>query len=571
MKRSRTATDHAATNDKSAMSDSDVDSNADHRRQFSPCLARAACGTHSRAAPSEAVWKVKHRTATEHSLTTSHDLDPIIRLEKSRTPTNVRNWKDCHDREPDVGIGILIFIPKYTDGEKPSDMTEYYGKYLGHGQSKTAFELFCPGARFHGNVIKVSKVQDIEPSVFRKTAPLHLTTSILYNCHGVDAHSDRRYHCWITERTIPLDEFCRDDAAIKQRCSLAAFVCILRAALHGLILSDCHFFNFGVLRTENATEHVVVIIDAGSRGIHPDTQWKKSEINTKVMHKFWKHCAKEFATNAEIVNIWQSSYNGTEECLKKATDAWQSYPFLSKTRESICTLQQAMFATASYRRSAAHATSAYKIIELVGRFIAPDQWNAAFASACYRTAIELCSDPFSEEYKFLDQLYERITRTRHSDEEQHDVIRFWWKLHKYRERKYARMKHSSEEQPLTEKEVSHMVEGFKWDELWYDLNLEQQQSTRWRSTANTILHKKAGWSHAARAILEYGLPQFEQRALPDDATEHINALGQFARDMADWLQRFASRMHVYTQTKGYQKNLQDSLAALEKRKRNVRK
>ena len=116
-----------------------------------------------------------------------------------------------------------------------------------------------------------------------------------------------------------------------------------------------------------------------------------------------------------------------------------------------------------------------------------------------------------------------------------------------------------------------MVEGFKWDELWYDLNLEQQQSTRWRSTANTILHKKAGWSHAARAILEYGLPQFEQRALPDDATEHINALGQFARDMADWLQRFASRMHVYTQTKGYQKNLQASLAALEKRKRNVRK
>ena len=70
-------------------------------------------------------------------------------------------------------------------------MTEYYGKYLGHGQSKTAFELFCPGARFHGNVIKVSKAQDIEPSVFRKTAPLHLTTSILYNCHGVDESMSR--------------------------------------------------------------------------------------------------------------------------------------------------------------------------------------------------------------------------------------------------------------------------------------------------------------------------------------------------------------------------------------------
>ena len=71
-------------------------------------------------------------------------------------------------------------------------------------------------------------------------------------------------------------------------------------------------------------------------------------------------------------------------------------------------------------------------------------------------------------------------------------------------------------------------------------------------------------------IMEYGLPQLEQRALADDATEHINALGQFARDMADWLQKFASFMHMYTETEGYQKSVQASLAALEKRKKNAR-
>ena len=495
------------------------------------------------------------------------DLDPSIRLEKSRTPTNVRNWKDCHVREPDIGIGILIFIP---DGERLSEMTQYYGKYLGHGQSKTVFELFCPGERFHGNVIKVSNKQDMEPSVFRKTAPLHLTTKILYNCFGEDACSHRRYHCWITERTIPLDEFCRDDAAIKHRCSLAAFRCILRAALHGLILSDCHFYNFGVCLTEMATEHFVIIIDAGSRGVHPDNQWKKSEINAKVMRKFWKACAEMSANDKEIGDIWRSSSN-TEECLKTATDAWKLHPFLSKARESICTLQQVMFETASYRRSAAHATSAYKIMELVGQFVAPDQWNVAISLACYRAAIELRSELFSEQYKILDDLYSRIAHSRHSDKEQHDVIMFWWRLHKYREREYARMKQSSEEQPLTQKEVSHMVDCFKWNELWYDLNFEQQQSKRWRSTVNTILHKKAGWSHAARAIMEYGFPQFEQRALPDDATEHINALGQFARDMADWLQKFASRMHMYTETEEYQKSVQTSLNALEKRKAKASK
>ena len=146
-------------------------------------------------------------------------------------------------------------------------MIEYYGEYLGHGQSKTAFELNCPGAPFHGKVLKVAKANDMEPLGFREAAQVGLTTSILYNCDGVDADSGSRFHCWITDRTIPLDEFCRDDDAIKSRCSLAAFCCILRAALHGLYLSDCHFFNFGVQLTESATEHLVVIIDAGSRGL----------------------------------------------------------------------------------------------------------------------------------------------------------------------------------------------------------------------------------------------------------------------------------------------------------------
>ena len=30
---------------------------------------------------------------------------------------------------------------------------------------------------------------------------------------------------------------------------------------------------------------------------------------------------------------------------------------------------------------------------------------------------------------------------------------------------------------------------------------------------------------SAKAIMEYGLPKLEQPAQPDDATEHINALG----------------------------------------------
>ena len=147
---------------------------------------------------------------------------------------------------------------------------------------------------------------------------------------------------------------------------------------------------------------------------------------------------------------------------------------------------------------------------------------------------------------------------------------FWGRLHEYRERECRRMLQSSEEQSVTLGQALHMLESFKYHQLWYDLTWSQQQSQGWRSTVNTILHHRAGWTHAAKAIMEYGLPKLEQPAQPDDATEHINALGQFARDMAQWLLNFASRMHAYRQTGGYQKNYQTSIEAIEKRRRTRR-
>ena len=184
-------------------------------------------------------------------------MDPNIRLQKSCPWTDP---KLKHSRKPDIGIGIRASILG----------SEYYGEYEGHGQSKTAFELHCPGAKFHGKMMKVAKKYDMEPAVFMEASTNGLTTSILYNCYGIDVDTGRIYHCWITDRTIPLDKFCQNQESDKSRGSLATFCCILRAAMHGLYLSDCHFYNFDILLTENATEHLVVIIDAGSRGIIRD-------------------------------------------------------------------------------------------------------------------------------------------------------------------------------------------------------------------------------------------------------------------------------------------------------------
>ena len=78
-----------------------------------------------------------------------------------------------------------------------------------------------------------------------------------------------------------MDKFAAVDEADKEMCVLAACRCIVRAALAGLLLSDCHFFNFGVRITRSATEHEAVIIDAGSRGV-ADRVPTKSEVNRSM-------------------------------------------------------------------------------------------------------------------------------------------------------------------------------------------------------------------------------------------------------------------------------------------------
>ena len=70
-----------------------------------------------------------------------------------------------------------------------------------------------------------------------------------------------------------------------------------------------------------------------------------------------------------------------------------------------------MLAKDSRRRSVARTKSAYKIMMLVGRFAAGDQWTDACAEQCYRASEEVRSKLFSEQYNILDELHQRITHT----------------------------------------------------------------------------------------------------------------------------------------------------------------
>ena len=163
----------------------------------------------------------------------------------------------------------------------------------------------------------------------------------------------------------------------------------------------------------------------------------------------------------------------------------------------------------------------------------------------------------AEEEEMLRELYDRMTLKRGDEEHARNVVAFWRRLSEYRSRRLQ----SREDEPTT------LIESFKRNELWNELSPEQQQSNKWRSPANTILHNKAGWTQAARAIMKYGLPQLEEPENPSDATEQMKALGQFVQNLAWWLKAFAADTLRCKQTPNYCKEYDASMVALDKRRR----
>ena len=334
-------------------------------------------------------------------------------------------------------------------------------------------------------------------------------------------------------------------------------------------MSDCHFFYFGLRLTHDATEHDVVIIDAGSRDIECELPWMKSHVNKTIMKNFWAHCTQESATNDDIIAIWHK-YHTVEPCLEEAMELWRRWPYLTKSSfyvgdhdRSSYAIWQAMSDKNASERSSAQASSAFKIVAIVGRWAAGEEWNNAAALVSYKAA-RTTEELSAEEANILDELYERMTLGRQIEEVE-GVVAFWGRLREYR----SRWLQSSEGQPMTPARASQLVESFKHHVLWHELTPAQKQRKGWHSIVNTILHKRAGWTHAAQAIMEYGLPRLEQPEHPDDATEHITAIGQFVVNLASWLKGFASRMHAYMQTERYQTERYRSMVALGNRRRRT--
>ena len=134
-------------------------------------------------------------------------------------------------------------------------------------------------------------------------------------------------------------------------------------------------------------------------------------MNNKVMGRFWAHCRKESARNHEITAIWQN-YHTLEPCLQEAIQLWNTWPFLTKSSfhvgwvdRSSYAIWQAMSDKDVSDRSTAQASSAFKIVEIVGRWAAGEEWNNAAALVSYKAA-RTTEELSAEEADILDELYE---------------------------------------------------------------------------------------------------------------------------------------------------------------------
>ena len=470
---------------------------------------------------------------------------------------------DTRYRKPDVGIGIKIQLFAIN-----GTVQDFYGEYIGHGLQKTAFLL--RGVRqvskksasatehaphFEGKVLKLAKKQDIEPDVFRRGSPLGVTTSILFETTAIDTDTAQHYHCWITDRCIPLNKICKQHSVIPSNCAIGMYYCLLRAAASQLYITDCGFQNFGLV-VNDATEHSIVVIDAGYQPFKKQA-WSKKEVNWKVMRKFWKFCEKESGVIPELQTHWRGCPT-VSEALPRAKQEWQKIG-QSVSRMSIQANAIAAAITSREEQVLALAkqTPAYKIISAVGRAVAKFYWCDECATQCCRASGSLCLELSISDEAEITELYSRLHGGTAALDER---IECWVQIDEFRQRHI-------DVDALSTEEADELLFRFRKEVLWHELTPEQAKLP-WRrqnSILFKILRDRAGYKHAAAAIMRYGLPRLSLPHGTDDIEQQMMMLSQFAASMVKWLQNFAAGMRSLSESKQYQKQVEDSARALQSR------
>ena len=356
-------------------------------------------------------------------------------------------------RNPDVGLRISVSMTHGDGSDGARIRTTYIGEYWGHGQSKTAFILNGPsGDPFNGKILKVALACDTEPSVFgeMETRCPGSTLRILYNAHGYDG--EQWYYCWITDRTIPLDQLMNSGLPVdRERCVLAVLMLTSRCGLAGLRLSDCGFFNFGALVDDKADAHTVLCIDAGSYGLadpYPaNASGVKRKFNEEVAKKIMKKAKTANVELEQLQKVWWS-----EQQLEPAKQAlereWKKRPYVALEKTTTEQLERDLNGEVLREKTNLMGSAAFKVLNAIGRHF-EKEWTEPLALQWFEAAEKTRRELNQRQWQSCEELHSRLTRKNapgsgdkirlieRTAEEFSEGMNWWRQLKKFRDEQFA--------------------------------------------------------------------------------------------------------------------------------------
>ena len=465
--------------------------------------------------------------------------------------------KKFHDRTPDIGLKLNVILT--LDGRQKRS---YTAEYAGHGYSKTAFLLsgHCNDP-FNDKILKLTAKADTEPSIFTEMNRRcsGTTLQILYNALGSVHGAAGEYYCWITERTIPLDQFLKDvPGVLPERCLLAVVLCTAQCVSNGLRLSDCGFQNFGVLVDTSSQQHRLVAIDAGSYDLQNAGYYKKQFCNQQIAHKIWKYAVHARMPETDVKSVqdaWKHEQT-LPDAIMHLHEEWMKSPYLTTERHTTSQIEMERQTKLLQKKHKMRDSDIYKIIQFFVKHVMPDWWNEQLCIECYKAAENTRRRLDENKQELCREMFTRLTTKGPPDwiprtEQEINNAMYWWRqLKNYRQEWYP--ENESRLDCATAQKALHWFSESMWA---HELTRRQKHDSQKRKAVlNVKLHQRLLWKQAAVAIMTQDLPMPEPYiscSSDNPWLEEMTVKLSFVKDLAAWILSFAEIVAHYRKQKNY--------------------
>ena len=213
---------------------------------------------------------------------------------------------------------------------------EWEGQYCGHGIDKVAYRITS-----WSHVLKVSKSQDQEPTVFQTLQKHSLCTEVydVFNVRYTRHQHDRpgkskarkiqdEFYGWIVQYAESVDRFLASSEMAYESVTRSICSCLLNiieCSSHGFVMNDPGVYNFGILEDSS-----VVVIDGGGK-------WKPGkDISLESHSVLYRSNVKRFFDKLK----WFCPEHSSVDTF--CTKLWQIFQDHWTPRESVSALKEAV-------------------------------------------------------------------------------------------------------------------------------------------------------------------------------------------------------------------------------------